>query len=37
MEPPQYNGGLFGFQKREYLAKTEAHAEGGRMADMIFR
>ena len=28
MEPPQFDEDVLGLQKREYLAKTEAHLEG---------
>ena len=37
MEPPQYDGDLLGLQKREYLAKAEAHSEGWRMLYMILK
>ena len=35
MEPPQYDGGLLGLQKREYLAKTETQYSEEFIVDMI--
>ena len=34
MEPPQYNGGLSGLQKRGYLAKTEPQLREDFVVDM---
>jgi len=35
MKPPQYNGGLLGLQKREYLAKSETQFSKEFIVDMI--
>jgi hypothetical protein len=35
MEPPQYNGGLLGLQKREYLARTESLLFKKNLVDLI--
>jgi hypothetical protein len=37
MEPPQYNGGLWGLQKREYLARTISRFIEEFIEDMVFR
>jgi hypothetical protein len=37
MEPPQYNGGLSGLQKREYLAKIKPWKRIREALDLIFK
>jgi len=37
MEPPQYDGGLLGFQKREYLAKRKTREGLRKCLYLIFK
>jgi hypothetical protein len=37
MEPPQYNGGLLGLQKREYLAKRKVGKGIRKYLNLIFK